>query len=473
MTIRMHDSKHASIRDFVPLRDGEVSLYVCGPTVQSAPHIGHIRGALAYDLWRRWFTARGFDVTLVRNVTDIDDKVLAASGSEPWWALAYRIEGEFTAAYRAIGILPPTYEPRATASIPQMIELIERLIERGHAYQALDGSADVYFDIRSWSEYGSLTRQSIDAMEAAGDADPRGKRDARDFALWKAQKPEEPADASWASPWGPGRPGWHIECSAMSRRYLGEAFDIHGGGLDLRFPHHENELAQSSAAGLSFAQYWNHNGLVKVNGEKMSKSTGNFVLAHEVLASARPIVVRYFLAASHYRSVIDFRMGEGGSLDEAASAFGRIESFLERAGGDDAAAGSDQAATFSALPAAFTAALDEDLGTPQAFAVIHETLRAGNAALDGGETARAAEAATSVRAMLRVLGLDPADSAWSGAAGVSKSDGVLGTLVEALLHERANARAARDFAAADRLRDQLTAAGVTLEDTANGTNWSI
>ena len=306
MNIRLYDSKAQALADFAPLEAGKVGMYVCGPTVQSSPHIGHLRSALAYDLWRRWFTYRGLDVTFVRNVTDIDDKVLVnASEGDPWWAVAYRVELEFTRGYSALGILPPTYEPRATASIPGMQELIAELIEKGNAYVADDGTGDVFFAVSSWPEYGALTNQKPDDMEASGDAATRGKRDPRDFALWKGSKPEEPASASWNSPWGPGRPGWHIECSAMSQRYLGTAFDIHGGGLDLRFPHHENELAQSTAAGDAFATYWVHNGLVVVEGQKMSKSLGNSIYAAEFLQGARPIVVRYYLGSAHYRTTID------------------------------------------------------------------------------------------------------------------------------------------------------------------------
>ena len=321
VTVRIYDSRSQNIVDFSPVRPGEASLYVCGPTVQSGPHIGHVRSALNYDVWRRWLEHRGYRTTLVRNVTDIDDKVLAnATPEESWFALAYRIEREFNEAYAAVGVLPPTYEPRATGAIPEMIELIETLIARGHAYPAEDGSADVYFDVRSWPAYGALTRQSLDDMEDAADADPRGKRDPRDFALWKASKAGEPESASWGSPWGRGRPGWHIECSAMSRTYLGDAFDVHGGGIDLRFPHHENELAQSTAAGLEFARVWSHNGAVTVNGTKMSKSLGNSIFAHELLERVRPIVVRYFLLTPHYRSVIDVRVVDGefesGSLAE-------------------------------------------------------------------------------------------------------------------------------------------------------------
>ncbi|MDQ1215696.1 cysteinyl-tRNA synthetase [Microbacterium arborescens] len=321
MTVRLYDTRAQALRDFAPRDPSNVTVYVCGPTVQSGPHIGHVRAAVGFDILRRWLEYRHGRVTFVRNVTDIDDKILAnATDAEPWWALAYRIELEFTRAYAAVGVLAPTYEPRATASVPQMIELIETLIERGHAYAAPDGSGDVYFDVRSWPEYGSLTRQSLDAMEAAADADPRGKRDPRDFALWKGAKPEEPSDAAWNSPWGLGRPGWHIECSAMSRRYLGGEFDIHGGGLDLRFPHHENELAQSTAAGDAFARYWVHNGLVTVGDQKMSKSLGNFLLADDVLRERDPRVVRYALGAAHYRSSLDLTPA---SFDEAEAALGR------------------------------------------------------------------------------------------------------------------------------------------------------
>lgn len=468
MTVRIHDSRQQAVVDLRPLRDGEVSMYVCGPTVQSSPHVGHVRSAVAYDVWRRWLEHRGHGVTFVRNVTDIDDKVLVNAVDEPWWALAYRVEQEFAAAYRAVGVLAPTYEPRATASVPEMHALIALLVERGHAYPALDGSADVYFDVRSWERYGALTRQSIDAMEPAADADPRGKRDPRDFALWKARKDDEPADASWDSPWGQGRPGWHIECSAMARRYLGDAFDIHGGGLDLRFPHHENELAQSSAAGLGFASVWSHNGLVHVDGEKMSKSLGNSILAADLVAAVRPIVVRYFLVAPHYRSTIDLRTDAGslagGSLAEAEAAFGRIEGMLERA----ARAG---ALPDAAVPDAFAAAMDDDLSTPQAVAVLHDTTRAANAALDAGDTAAGLARAGEALAMLRVLGLDPHDAMWQ--SGASAEAAALDSLVASLLAERREARAARDFAASDRIRDALAAAGILVEDGKDTTTWSI
>jgi cysteinyl-tRNA synthetase len=444
-------------------------MYVCGPTVQSSPHIGHLRSALVYDQMRRWLNYKGFNVTLVRNVTDIDDKVLVnATENEEWWALAYRTELEFSDGYRALGILPPTYEPRATASIQQMHAIIERLIANSHAYAAEDGSGDVYFDVRSWPEYGALTRQNIDSMDAATDADPRGKRDPRDFALWKGHKPDEPASAAWPSPWGDGRPGWHIECSAMARRYLGAAFDIHGGGLDLRFPHHENELAQSTAAGDPFAGYWVHNGLVNVHGQKMSKSLGNSVYAADLLGAARPIVVRYYLGQAHYRSTIDYH---DGALAEAEAALDRIESFLERVarrltGTRFAGTGTEQ------IPDAFAAAMDDDLSIPQALAVLHDTIRQGNASIDGEDLALAAAAQGQVMAMTEVLGINPFSAEWSRGQDKAVS-GVLNTLVDQLLDERQKSRAARDFAAADRIRDVLTTAGITIEDTSTGAHWSI
>jgi cysteinyl-tRNA synthetase len=460
--IRLHDSRAQAVVDFEPLEPGKVGMYVCGPTVQSSPHVGHLRSALVYDLWRRWFTYRGFDVTLVRNVTDIDDKILINASTEPWWSLAYRVELEFTEGYRALGILPPSYEPRATASIPQMLEIIQRLIDGGHAYAAADGSGDVYFDTLSWPSYGELTRQRPDDMEAATDADPRGKRDPRDFALWKGHKPGEPTDAAWSSPWGAGRPGWHIECSAMSRRYLGPAFDIHGGGLDLRFPHHENELAQSTAAGDAFASYWVHNGLVNVEGQKMSKSLGNSIFAAEFLALAPPVVVRYYLASAHYRSTIDYH---DGALAEAEAALDRIRGFIERA---ERALGDDRSAVVESVPLAFGAAMDDDLSTPQAIAVLHDTVRAGNAAIDAADLHAVGAALGQVTAMIGVLGIEFASSGSTGGA-----DRALSQLVEGLLADRATARSARDFATADRIRDELTAAGIAIEDATTGSSWRI
>jgi len=468
VTVRLYDSKAQALRDFAPADPGNVTMYVCGPTVQSGPHIGHVRAALSFDLLRRWLEHRFGRVTFVRNVTDIDDKVLAnATADESWWALAYRMELAFTRAYAAVGIRPPTYEPRATASIPQMIELIGLLIDRGHAYAA---AGDVYFDVRSWPAYGELTRQGVDAMEPAADADPRGKRDPHDFALWKGAKADEPADAAWDSPWGRGRPGWHIECSAMSRRYLGPEFDIHGGGLDLRFPHHENELAQSAAAGDGFARHWVHNGLVTVGDQKMSKSLGNVLLAEDVLGAYDPLVVRYALAAAHYRSSLDIT---ASSFDEAEAALDRVRTFLERAERVASPVVSDAGdATADAIPEAFATALDDDLGVPQALAALHDAVRAGNAALDAGEAEAAHAAARQVHAMAGMLGIDPTDDQWRG-AGSDAATSALDALVRTMIDQRAQARADKDWATADRIRDAIAAAGIALEDGPDGTYWSL
>ncbi len=469
MTVRLYDSKTRELTDLVPLVPGQVGIYVCGPTVQSSPHIGHLRSALVYDQWRRWLSYRGYRVTLVRNVTDIDDKILAAANSdEEWWAHAYRYELEFTSGYNRLGILPPTYEPRATASIGQMQELIQRLIERGHAYPATDDSGDVYFDTASWPQYGALTHQKLADMAPAEDADPRGKKDSRDFALWKGHKPSEPVSASWPSPWGAGRPGWHIECSAMSARYLGDRFDIHGGGLDLRFPHHENELAQSTAAGARFATYWVHNGLVNVNGQKMSKSLGNSIYAEEFLGLARPLVVRYYLGSAHYRSTIDYH---DGALVEAEAALERIEVFLKRA------ARRLTDTRFSALeptevPSEFAKAMDDDLAIPQAMGVLHDRVRAGNAALDSEDLAEAASIRSEVTAMTDVLGINPLAVEWQTAANEPAAV-ALSALVEKLLEDRATARNNRDFAAADRIRDELASAGIQIEDTPTASHWTL
>ena len=463
--MRLFDSKEQSLRDFTPRVAGEVGMYVCGPTVQSSPHVGHLRSALVYDQLRRWLTHEGYNVTLVRNVTDIDDKVLEnarAAGVEQWWALAYRMEAEFTAAYDLLGIQRPTYEPRATASIPEMIAIIERLIERGHAYPAPDGSGDVYFDTASWPAYGELTNQKPAEMEAAADADPRGKKAPQDFALWKGHKEGDPESASWSSPWGPGRPGWHIECSAMSTKYLGSAFDIHGGGLDLRFPHHENELAQSSAAGDGFAQYWLHNGLVSVGGQKMSKSLGNSVFAKDLLEQAKPVVLRYLLGSAQYRSTLELH---DGAIEEAKASFDRIEGFLSRTLREAGHIGSAD------VPASFRDAMNDDLNIPAALAVVFELVRSGNSALDAGDVATASSHAAQVVAMLDVLGVNPLDEQWAGNS--SQGDAALELLMTELLEARAEARANKDFATADLLRERLAAAGITIEDTPSGAHWSF
>jgi len=481
VTLRFYDTASAEVRDFVPLVPGKVSLYYCGATVQGMPHVGHIRSAIAFDQLTRWLQYRGFRVTTVRNVTDIDDKILAKSAEsfapafdegggtvreEEWWALAYRYEQEFRKAYDTLGVSRPTYEPRATGHIPEMHALIQLLIDRGHAYPALDDSGDVYFDVRSWSAYGSLTRQKIEDMQGAPDADPRGKKDPRDFALWKGHKDGEPTTASWASPWGAGRPGWHLECSAMVTKYLGTEFDIHGGGLDLRFPHHENEMAQSQAAGHGFANFWMHNGMVTYAGEKMSKSIGNTISPAEMLELAPPRVVRYYLGQAQYRSVLDY---QPTSLQEAAAAVERIDGFISRAVRALSDGGNYSFSTYGAVPEAFERAMDDDLNVPQALAVLHETVRAGNTALTDGRTEDARQALHQVHDMLRVLGLnDTAAPAVDGQATTA-----LGVLVEAQLAARAQARAAKDWAASDAIRDTLAAAGVVVEDGADGASWSL
>ncbi len=475
MTLRLYDSKARALTDFTPMVPGKVGVYVCGPTVQSSPHIGHLRSALVYDLLRRWLSYSGYAVTFVRNVTDIDDKILinAAESAftpnpEEWWALAYRVELEFTAAYNAIGVMPPTYEPRATASIPEMQAIIARLIEAGHAYATDDGTGDVYFDTASWADYGELTHQKAEDMAPAADSESRGKKDVRDFALWKGHKEGEPETAAWVSPWGRGRPGWHIECSAMSTKYLGTQFDIHGGGLDLRFPHHENELAQSRAAGDAFANYWMHNGLVSVTGQKMSKSLGNSIFASELIASARPVVLRYYLGAAHYRSNLEYH---DGALEEAEAAVSRIEGFLDRA--ERRLAGTRFAGTSElVIPQEFRDAMDDDLSVPQAIAVIHETVRTGNAALDDEDFAEAATLLGQVLAMTEVLGINPLAPEWAGASG-GEAERALGTLVERLVSDRETARKSRDFTTADRIRDELGQAGISIEDTPSGAHWSL
>jgi cysteinyl-tRNA synthetase len=468
VALRLYDTAAREIRDFVPLAAGTAGIYLCGATVQAPPHIGHIRSGVAFDVLQRWLQASGYDVTFVRNVTDIDDKILARSAEAgvAWWAWAMTHERAFAAAYDVLGCLPPTHEPRATGHVSEMVELMRVLIDAGHAYPAPDGSGDVYFDVRSWPRYGELSGQRLDEMEPAADADPRGKRDPRDFALWKGRKPDEPESASWPTPWGPGRPGWHLECSAMAGKYLGDAFDIHGGGLDLRFPHHENELAQSCAAGRGFARYWVHNAWVTTSGEKMSKSLGNSLLVSEVVQRVRPIELRYYLVAAHYRSNIEF---SEEAMAEAGAGFRRLEGFLERAMEEVGPVEPGIAC------ADFVAAMDDDLGVPAALAAVHDVVREGNSLLATGEVDALRGSVASVRAMLGVLGLDPFAEPWASRAG-GEGDRlrvVVDGLVGLLLDQRAEARARRDFATADAIRDRLTKAGIVVEDTPAGPRWTI
>ncbi|GAA5122209.1 cysteine--tRNA ligase [Pseudonocardia adelaidensis] len=447
-------------RDFVPLRAGAASMYVCGATVQGLPHIGHVRSGLNYDVLRRWLAHGGLDVALVRNVTDIDDKILrkSAEAGRPWWEWAATHERAFSAAYDALGCLPPSAEPRATGHITQMVELIDRLVERGNAYAA---GGDVYFAVRSFPSYGDLSHQKVDDV-AQGEGDIGAKRDPQDFTLWKAAKPGEP---SWPTPWGRGRPGWHLECSAMATFYLGPSFDIHGGGLDLVFPHHENERAQSNAAGDPFARYWLHNAWVTMGGEKMSKSLGNTLSIEALLQRVRAVELRYYLVGPHYRSSIEY---SDAALQEAVAAYRRIESFVHRVRERVGTPGP------GAVPREFTAAMDDDLGTPAALAAIHGAVRVGNAALDGGDRPSALAAAGSVRAMTGLLGLDPLDPHWvEDDRSADTATGALAALVEDLLVQRQEARARRDFAAADDVRNRLTAAGIAVEDSPDGPTWSL
>ena len=461
MTLRLYDTATRETRAFEPLEPGRASVYLCGATVQSPPHVGHIRSGVAFDVLRRWLEHRGLAVTFVRNVTDIDDKILHNAGHEdvPFWVVAFRNERAFAQAYDVLGCLPPTAEPRATGHVTQMVELMQRLLDVGHAYTA---NGDVYFDVRSFGDYGSLSRQNVDDMYPAGDSDLPGKKDPRDFALWKAAKPGEP---SWPTPWGAGRPGWHLECSAMAHAYLGPQFDIHGGGIDLVFPHHENELAQSRAAGDPFARFWMHNAWVTTSGEKMSKSLGNSLLVSEVVQRVRPIELRYYLASAHYRSHMEF---SEEALQEAGAAMRRIESFLRR--GPDVLGLAAQP-----LPDAFVAAMDDDLGVPAALAVLHDTVRRGNAALASGDHEATKQAKSDVIAMTSVLGIDPSQAPWNRVDSGQEQQlmAAVGRLAEATLQLREQARANRDFATADLLRSQLHEAGVDVEDTPDGPRWSL
>jgi len=463
--VRLYDTATRAVREFTPLVDGKVSMYVCGATVQSAPHVGHIRSGVAFDVLARWLRTSGYEVTLVRNVTDIDDKILAKESVEnrPWWAVAAHYEREFQKAYEILGCTPPTVEPRATGHITQMIELMQTLIERGHAYAA-DG--DVYFDVRSFADYGKLSGQKIDDLLPAGDSEGESrKKDSRDFALWKSVKPGEP---SWPTPWGNGRPGWHIECSAMAQAYLGDAFDIHGGGLDLVFPHHENEVAQSKAAGQEFANFWLHNAWVTTAGEKMSKSLGNSLVVTEVAKRVRPIELRWYLASAHYRSNLEF---SDSALQESAVAFQRIENFVERA----AAIVGDVELTSAAINSDFAAAMNEDLNVPAALAVLHEVVGEGNTLL--GKKADAAALTgclTSVRQMLDVLGVDPLSPTWADdSKNAQQLESALDYFVQQSIAVRNAAKENKNFEAADAIRDSLRNAGIALEDTSDGVRWNL
>jgi len=475
VTLQFHDTLSRSVREFTPIKPGEVSLYLCGATVQAPPHIGHLRSAVCFDVLIRWLEASGYSVTYCRNVTDIEDKILRtaqAEGVDPW-IVAERNQRAFSWAYDAVGCRPPDIEPRATGHVPEMIVLMRRLIEADHAYPA---GGDVYFDVRSYREYGALSGQRLDQMRPAEDSDDAAKRDPRDFALWKAAKPGEP---HWETPWGPGRPGWHLECSAMSTKYLGPSFDIHGGGMDLIFPHHENEIAQSRAVGDGFARYWLHNGLVGMAGEKMSKSLGNSLLVSDVLTRVRPAELRYYLAQAHYRSQLEF---SEEALEEAVAAYQRIERFVLRA--TEVAGGLDDLAEDepAELPTSFRSAMDDDLSVPAALAAVHACLRDGNQALAASDNRGARASLLRLRAMLGVLGLDPLAPHWSGSGAGALCPGggsgdrlrqVVSDLVKLTLDQRDAARARRDYATADAIRDGLDKIGIVVEDTPQGTRWEL
>ena len=460
-SLHLYDTLTRTTSAFTPIKAGQVGIYLCGATVQAPPHIGHIRSGVNFDILRRWLTKSGYDVTFIRNVTDIDDKILhkAVHEESPWWAVAMKYERAFTQAYEALNVLPPTYEPRATGHITQMIELMQILIERGAAYAP--GNGDVYLEVRKLSSYLTLSRQKVDDLLSAADADETFKKDPRDFALWKAAKAGDP---SWPTPWGAGRPGWHLECSAMAYAYLGESFDIHGGGLDLIFPHHENEIAQSEAAGYGFARRWLHNAWVTASGEKMSKSLGNSLQVHELLKTVRGIELRWYLGSAHYRSMLEF---SHEALAESAVAFGRIETFLKR---------SVEILGHLPEPAIsndFAAAMNNDLAVPEALAGISEALRCGNIAITAGDKAAIAASANEIRGALDVLGCDPFDPAFASAGGSEDLNSALDGTIKLALEQREAARVRKDFAAADAIRDGLIALGITIEDSAQGPRWSI
>jgi len=457
--LRLHDTYTGAVRDFVPLRPGHASIYLCGATVQGLPHIGHVRSGVAFDVLRRWLMAKGFDVAFIRNVTDIDDKILikAAEAGRPWWEWAATHERAFASAYDALGVLPPSVEPRATGHITQIVELIERLIDTGHAYV---GGGDVYFDVLSIDEYGKLSGHRIDDVHQ-GEGVGTGKRDHRDFTLWKGAKPGEP---SWPTPWGRGRPGWHSECVAMAHEYLGAEFDIHCGGMDLVFPHHENEIAQARAAGDGFANFWLHNGWVTMGGEKMSKSLGNVLAIPAVLQRVRPAELRYYLGSAHYRSMLEF---SETALQDAAKAYNGIEEFLHRV---RTRVGAVSPTIWTEK---FAAALDDDLAVPAALAEIHAARAEGNRALEAGDHDTALAKAGEIRSMTAILGCDPLDPRWETRDETAAALAAVDVLVAAELQRRDDARRDRDWAGADEIRDRLKAAGIDVTDTADGPQWAL
>jgi cysteinyl-tRNA synthetase len=472
--VQIYNSLNRRKEEFVPLAPGRIGMYACGVTVYDLCHIGHARSLVVFDVIYRYLRYRGFEVTFVRNFTDIDDKIINRSNERgiSWKELADKYIEEFYVDMDRLGLLRPTIEPRATEHIAEIIELVRRLEEKGLAYE-IDG--DVYYRLQGFKGYGKLSGKNVaDLLSGARvEVDDR-KESPLDFALWKKSKPGEP---SWPSPWGAGRPGWHIECSAMSQKYLGETFDIHGGGKDLIFPHHENEIAQSEGAtGKPLARFWIHNGFVNIDQEKMSKSLGNFLTIRELLEEVHPEVLRFFVISSHYRSPIDFSRE---NVATAAAGLERLYQSLERldelAGTAPAADGCALDERLSAWRADFIRAMDDDFNSAAAVAVLFDASKEINRWLDGQEipAAAAARVAAAFRELGGVLGLFGESPAafLKGAAGGS-GDGELGEAeIEALVAERAAARAAKNWAEADRIRDLLEARGVILKDSAAGTKW--
>jgi len=464
--MRVYNTLGRRLEPLVPGVDGEVTLYVCGPTVQSAPHVGHGRQAVAFDVIRRYLEWRGYRVRFVTNITDIEDKIIAAALEEDATPaeIARRTTAQFLDAYRRLRVTAADALVYATDHIPQMIDLIARLVEAGHAYPA---GGSVYYRVRSFPGYGKLSGRDVDELQSGARVDPgEDKADPLDFALWKASKPGEPV---WESPWGPGRPGWHIECSAMALKELGFGFDIHGGGLDLVFPHHENEIAQSEAAEgkAPFARYWLHNGMVTLRGEKMAKSVGNVVGLIELLDLHPAEAVRLFYLRAQYRQPIEYA---ADLIVDAAASLSRLWAFRRRMGAADAAPD-------DAVVDRFRAAMDDDFNTAAALAALFDGVREGNRLLDAGEDAGPLAAAYDL--ITGVLGIDePFDSlgdATTDLTGLAErcgvEDGEPRTVVERLIAKRAEARAGRDFEAGDRIRDGLAAIGIILEDGADGTTW--
>ena len=455
--LKLYNDLTRQKEEFQPLEPGKARMYVCGMTVYDLCHLGHARVMVVFDVVARYLRARGYDVTYIRNITDIDDKIIqrANANGEPFHALTERFIQAMHEDSDALGVLPPDAEPKATDHIGEIVEMIERLIANGHAYVAANG--DVYYDVRSFPEYGKLSGKSIDDLESGARVEPgEAKRDPLDFALWKTAKPGEPA---WASPWGQGRPGWHIECSAMSTKALGDTFDIHGGGADLTFPHHENEIAQSEGAtGHPFVKYWLHNGFVRINDEKMSKSLGNFFTVREILTRYRPEEVRYFILTSQYRSPLNY---DEDHLEQARAALTRFYTALRGLPAADPAGA-------EAFAERFYAAMDDDFNTPEALAVLFDLAREINR-VRKEDQAGAAALAAELRRLGDVLGIlqdDPEDYLRGDAAGE-----LADAEIDALIEQRLAARKARNWAEADRIRDQLKAQGILLEDGPQGTTW--